>query len=70
LKELDSALSSDARSRGIAFVDAARPPIAAPSGALAREMSVDDMHLDDDGYRTLARWIVAEGGDVGRLLAP
>jgi lysophospholipase L1-like esterase len=70
LKELNGLLARDARARGIAFVDAARPPIAAPSGALAREMSADDVHLDDDGYRTLAQWIIAEGGDAGRLLAP
>jgi lysophospholipase L1-like esterase len=70
LKQLDDALASDAKQLGIAFVDVARPPITTPSGALARELSSDDMHLDDEGYRTLARWIVADGGDVGRLLAP
>ena len=70
LEELNAMLARGARARGIAFVDAARPPIAAPSGALAREMSADDVHLDIDGYRTLARWIIAEGGDAGRLLAP
>jgi lysophospholipase L1-like esterase len=70
LMQLDDALANDAKKRGIAFVDVARPPITTPSGALARELSSDDVHLDDEGYRTLARWIIADAGDVGRLLAP
>jgi lysophospholipase L1-like esterase len=70
LRRANARLASLARERNIAFVDPARPPIASPTGALSRELSADDLHLNEEGYRHLARWIVEDGGEVGRLLAP
>jgi len=63
-------LAGLALSRSIAFVDPERPPIADPSGALSKNASTDALHLNGEGYRQLARWIVEEGGQVGALLAP
>jgi hypothetical protein len=33
-------------------------------------MSQDELHLSPEGYRVLARWLVTEGGEAGRALAP
>lgn len=70
LREVDETLAALSRQLGIAYVATARPPLAAASGALAEDVSVDAFHLDEEGYAALARWIVEDGGDVGRLLAP
>ena len=63
-------LAEVARSRGAAFVDVARAPITSEDGFLARECSTDERHLGELGYRALARWIVQDGGEAGRRLAP
>jgi hypothetical protein len=70
LRGANERLAALAAARSIAFVDPARPPIADRSGALAEELSTDRFHLNAEGYRHLARWIVEEGGPVGALLAP
>jgi lysophospholipase L1-like esterase len=70
LGRLNSRLAESAHERGFAFVDIARAPITSPSGSLAEEFSADEMHLDERGYRVLSGWIVEDGGDVGRRLAP
>jgi lysophospholipase L1-like esterase len=59
-----------ARERGTTFVETARPPIADASGSLSEGLSVDDLHLNEEGYRVLAGWIAADGGEVGSLLTP
>jgi lysophospholipase L1-like esterase len=70
LRGANERLAALAAARSITFVDPARPPIADRSGALAEELSTDRFHLNAEGYRHLARWIVEEGGPVGALLAP
>ena len=70
LRRANARLAALAASRGLAFLDPARPPIATPSGALAEDASADEFHLDARGYAALARWIAEEGGPVGALLAP
>jgi lysophospholipase L1-like esterase len=70
LRRANARLAALAASRGLAFLDPARPPIATPSGALAEDLSADEFHLDARGYAALARWIAEEGGPVGALLAP
>jgi lysophospholipase L1-like esterase len=70
LVRLNSRLAESARERGFAFVNTARAPITSPSGSLAEEYSADEMHLDERGYRILSGWIVEDGGDIGRRLAP
>jgi lysophospholipase L1-like esterase len=37
-------------------------------GDLAELMSVDRHHLSPEGYRVLAGWIRADGGEVGERL--
>jgi lysophospholipase L1-like esterase len=59
-----------ARENALAFVPTARPPLAGPDGALAPDLSSDELHLDLEGYRVLSRWLVTEGGEAGRALAP
>ena len=77
LAALDDALAALAAARNppAAFVPTLRPPLTSPTGSsstgpLAEDVSSDSLHLNRKGYGVLARWIVADGGDVGRLLAP
>jgi lysophospholipase L1-like esterase len=70
LELLDERLSQLARERGIAFVVTARAPLSSPEGALAEELSADDLHLNERGYRALSAWILSDGGEVGRRLRP
>jgi lysophospholipase L1-like esterase len=70
LQRANDRLAALAEERGLAFVDAARPPITDASGSLSRAMSVDEFHLAAEGYRHLALRLVEDGGAVGRLLAP
>ena len=51
-----------AKTRGAVFISTMRPPLAEPSGRLAKAMSDDGQHLNDAGYEVLARWIADEGG--------
>lgn len=69
LAEVNRALESLARQRGSAFVSTARPPLTSPRGDLVEEFAQDSIHLNARGYRELARWILEDGGDVGRSLA-
>jgi hypothetical protein len=59
-----------ARENALSFVPSARAPLAGPDGTLSEELSEDELHLRLDGYRVLARWLVTEGGEAGRALAP
>lgn len=70
LSEANAALARLAQGRGIAFVSSLDTPITSRDGSLSEEFSRDDFHLDAQGYRYLARCILEEGGEVGRLLAP
>lgn len=56
--------------RPVAFVRTAREPLSSPTLRLSEAYSSDDLHLDGDGYRILARWILEDGGAVARALAP
>lgn len=70
--ELDRRLADLARDPAlrIDFVPTLRPPISSAEGFLAEGFSSDALHLDEQGYRLLARWILDDGGEAGRLLAP
>ena len=70
LAKANEALRVLAREQKLGFVPTARPPLAAADGTLAPEFSADGRHLNAEGYRILARWIVEEGGEAGRKLAP
>jgi lysophospholipase L1-like esterase len=70
LAHLNASLREQAHRREIPFIDVSRAPITSPSGSLAEEQSADDLHLDRRGYETLARWILADGGEIGRRLSP
>lgn len=70
LAETNAELAALAERRGLAFVRTDRPPVTRPDGTLALECSADRLHLNERGYRALAGWILADGGAVGRLLAP
>ncbi|MBK7874976.1 MAG: hypothetical protein IPJ77_04365 [Planctomycetes bacterium] len=77
LVELDDALAAHCRARNppAAFVPTLRPPLCTPetsssAGPLAEDLSSDSLHLNEEGYRVLARWILDDGGAAGRLLSP
>lgn len=70
LRTANGRLKSLADELGAAFVDPARPPISGPGGRLSTELSVDDVHLNGEGYGILARWILEDGGTIATLLAP
>ncbi len=69
LAATNAALAELCAATGCAFVPTDRPPISAAGGSLAPECAADDLHLNDAGYRALARWLVEEGGRTGELLA-
>lgn len=59
-----------ARENALSFVPTARAPLAGADGCLPESLSVDEVHLDLEGYRVLTRWLLTEGGEAGRALAP
>jgi hypothetical protein len=70
LAATNARLEGFAQANGLAFVRTDRAPITLPSGALSEECSVDRLHLSEEGYRHLARWLLEDGGDVAQFLAP
>lgn len=70
LDALNGGLEALAAARGLPFVPTDRPPIRGEDGRMNPEVSADRYHLNLVGYRALGEWIVAEGGEAGRLLAP
>lgn len=70
LERANALLEELARRSGCAFVPTDRPPLRAPSGALALEYAFDPQHLNDAGYRLLARWILEDARPLGPLLSP
>jgi lysophospholipase L1-like esterase len=68
LAALNSELATLARGRGASFIPTNRPPLGDANGDLLETMSVDRFHLNDAGYRVLAKWIREDGGPVGELL--
>ena len=69
-RAVNRALEVLCRERGVAFVTTDRPPLTSPTGSLSEALSDDRLHLDRQGYRQLARWLLAEGGEVSALLSP
>jgi len=70
LAQANESLRVLARENALSFVPSARPPLAGADGSLPESLSTDEWHLNTEGYRVLARWLVAEGGEAGRALAP
>lgn len=70
LTALDARIAELAREFDAAFVPLARAPLRDSVGALSESCSSDALHLNDAGSRQLAQWLVAEGGEVGRMLRP
>lgn len=68
LAEANDALAALCREQGLSFVPSARPPLALPGGSLAPGYAADRLHLNEAGYRVLTSWLLAEGGEVARLL--
>jgi len=54
---LNGQLAALVARRGGTFVATHRPPLVDGSGRLARDHSVDDLHLSERGYTVLAAWI-------------
>jgi lysophospholipase L1-like esterase len=69
-REYNLALQSAAESRGIGFLSTLREPLVDSKGRLVKGLSADRYHLNDLGYQQLGLWILADGGEVGRLLQP
>jgi lysophospholipase L1-like esterase len=70
LADANETLRVLARENALAFVPTARPPLAGSDGALPASLADGDLHLNLEGYRVLTRWLVTEGGEAGRALAP
>ncbi len=70
LSQANEKLRVLARECKLSFVATARAPLAEADGTLAPALSADARHLNAEGYRVLARWILTEGGEAGRKLAP
>jgi len=70
LSEANESLRVLARENALSFVPTTHAPLAGADGSLPESLSDDEWHLNTEGYRVLARWLVAEGGEAGRALAP
>jgi lysophospholipase L1-like esterase len=70
LARLNAHLREIARDMRAVFVDTARAPLTATDGSLAIDRSADELHLNVRGYAVLSKWIVSDGGELGRRLAP
>ncbi|MBK7642252.1 MAG: hypothetical protein IPJ19_04270 [Planctomycetes bacterium] len=70
LHEANDTLRVLARENALTFVETARGPIEGLDGLLVESLSTDELHLNPEGYRVLARWLITEGGETGRALAP
>jgi lysophospholipase L1-like esterase len=68
LAAVNSQLDTLAKEHGCTFVRTNRPPLVDQNGDLVESMSTDSHHLNAEGYRAVARWIVEDGGEVGKLL--
>jgi lysophospholipase L1-like esterase len=66
--ELNAGLAALALERKLAFVRTHRPPLVDEKGNLPESMSVDRFHLNEAGYRALAKWLQEDGGAVGEML--
>ena len=70
LRALDRGLMELTRDLNLAYVPTLRPPLVDSELRLNAAISVDDRHLSPAGYSILARWLIEEGGEAGRGLAP
>jgi lysophospholipase L1-like esterase len=70
LAETNESLRVLARENALSFVPTDRPPLSGADDCLPESLSFDELHLNAEGYRVLARWLVTEGGEAGRALAP
>jgi hypothetical protein len=69
LEAANGALRAACEVEGATFVSTDRAPLTGPDGTLALALSTDELHLSREGYRVVAGWLLAEGGEVGELLA-
>jgi lysophospholipase L1-like esterase len=69
LHALNDGLRSLAEQRRASLVRTNRPPLATAEGRLSPAMTADGVHLNDEGYKVLARWILEDGGAAARPLA-
>ena len=70
LADADESLRVLARENALSFVPTDRAPLAGAGGTLPESLSDDELHLNAEGYRVLSRWLMSEGGEAGRALAP
>jgi lysophospholipase L1-like esterase len=59
-----------AQTAGCAFVPTQRAELVGDKGRLKLSHAADRYHLNLEGYLLLGRWIVEDGGGLGRLLQP
>lgn len=57
-----------ARHPDVKLLQTNRPPLVDQNGDLLESMSVDNFHLNEAGYRILAKWLQEDGGAVGQML--
>jgi lysophospholipase L1-like esterase len=70
LADTNESLRVLARENALSFVPTDRPPLSGADQCLPESLSDDELHLNAEGYRVLSRWLLAEGGEAGRALAP
>jgi len=70
LRALDRGLMELTRDLNLSYVPTLRPPLVDSELQLNAAISIDDRHLSPAGYSILARWLIEEGGEAGRGLAP
>ncbi|MBK8254075.1 MAG: hypothetical protein IPK82_15595 [Polyangiaceae bacterium] len=71
LQDTNQRLKVLAEKRGAVFLNTDRPPITNSSGQLSAVMARPDRkHYNFAAYGLLAKWLIEDGGAVGKALAP
>lgn len=71
LQDANQRLKVLAQKRGAVFLDTNRPPITTSSGQLSAVMARPDRkHYNFAAYGVLAKWLIEDGGAVGKALEP
>jgi hypothetical protein len=68
LADTNLELADLCRDRGATFVRTDRGPLQATNKSLAGDFTDDGLHLNQAGYRVLARWLIEDGGATGAIL--
>lgn len=68
VKRLNDGLQKIAKAHGATYVPTLRPELVDERGRLKKELSSDKIHVNEQGFAYLAKWIAEDGGDATAVL--